>query len=201
MYEMCDITCTISAQIPGADPQKKTAAKNIQAAWADEWHTPSAAELKRAAQLAQEGYLSSVKNLWISQYSDISEIPSDNMAKLSSIVTDRVDIRDMTPESQLGAILASVQSKRISLGYMSLSEENTRALVTAMSRVQRVALDGGVTLDPEILATYDGQGHCTKLAVFRDTKDKYGPRLREWAGDRGWRVKWDADVLLWMQRQ
>ena len=201
MYEMCDITCTISAQIPGADPQKKTAAKNIQAAWADEWHTPSAAELKRAAQLAQEGYLSSVKNLWISQYSDISEIPSDNMAKLSSIVTDRVDIRDMTPESQLGAILASVQSKRISLGYMSLSEENTRALVTAMrTRVRSVRLVN-VILNPDLLSAYDGQGRCTMLAVGGDTRDKYGAKMREWADDRGWRVTQDNDVGLEMQRQ
>ena len=84
---------------------------------------------------------------------------------------------------------------------MSLSEENTRALVIAMrTRVQTVQL-WGVTLDPELLAAYDGQGSCTWLQVGYDTKTRCGPRLRRWAGDNRWRVTADNDVWLEMERQ
>ena len=113
------------------------------------------------------------------------------MGKLVSIVTDQVDIARITPVSQLGVILASVQSKELLLYNMELSEENTRALVTAMSRVQTVILYN-VTLDPELLSAYDGQGRCNYLAVKGDTEDKYGARLRRWAGDRGWGVREDS---------
>ena len=41
---------------------------------------------------------------------NISEI-SDNIGKLVSIVTDTVIIDNITPVSQLGTILASVQSR------------------------------------------------------------------------------------------
>ena len=130
----------ISALIPSADPQKQTEADNIQAAWSHTWHFPSVAELKTAAQLAQEGYLSSVKGMRIKN-KDISEISSDNMSKLSSIVTNTVWIVNITQSTQLDAILANVQSKRLYVENMSLSEENTQALVTAMrTRVQEVTL-------------------------------------------------------------
>ena len=182
-----------------ADPQKQTEADNIQTAWSRFTHRPSEAELKTAAQLAREGYLSSVKNMRI-ENRNISEISSDNMSKLASIVTDTVIIDNITPVSQLGPILSSVQSKQLLLLNMSLSEENTRALVTAMSRVQIVTLNS-VTLDPELLSAYDGQGHCTRLYVGGDTRDRYGARLKRWAGDRGWRVTQDDKECLLIQRQ
>ena len=132
---------------------------------------------------------------------NISEISSDNIGKLTSIVTDEVYINNMTPVSQLGAILASVQSEVLSLQNMSLSEENTRALVTAMrDRVQRVGLGYNVTLHPELLSAYDGKGRCTSLAVWGDPRDKYEARLREWAGDSGWAVEEDHGVGLILHR-
>jgi len=193
------LTETTQVRIPKEDPQKQTEADNIQAAWADIYRVPSedalkrAAELKRAAQLAQEGYLSSVKNIQIVNV-DISEIPSDQLAKLVSIVTDEVYIdNNNTPSTRLGAILASVQSKKLGLQNMSLSKENTRALVTAMrDRVLDVRLYANVILDPELLSAYDGQGRCTKLVLWAETtKTRYGARMKRWAGDRGWRVTQD----------
>ena len=146
---------------------------------------PSEDELKTAAQLAQEGYLSSVKKMNIVNR-NISEISSDNMAKLASIVTDFVNIDNMTPSTQLGTILASVQSEDLYLGTMSLNKKNTQALVTAMrTRVQYVKLYGNVTLNPKILSTYDGQGRCTGLDV---RVSRYWSRLSRWARDKGWRV-------------
>ena len=160
------------------------------------------AELKTAAQLAKEGYLSSVKYMTIKD-KEISEISSDNLTKLTSIVTDRVTINNMSPMSHLtmGAILASVQSEELLLNGMWLGLW-TETLVTAMSRVQTVTLGYFVNLDPELLSAYDGQGNCTKLAVevWSDTRDKYGSRLRSWAADKGWTVTVDDDGWLVMNR-
>ena len=157
------------------------------------------AELKTAAQLAKEGYLSSVKYMTIKD-KEISEISSDNLTKLTSIVTDRVTINNMSPMSHLtmGAILASVQSEELLLNGMWLGLW-TETLVTAMSRVQTVTLEH-VTLDPELLAAYDGQGRCTKLQLGGDTMRQYRPRFREWAGTRRWRVTWDTWGWLVMEK-
>ena len=144
--------------------------------------------------------MSTVKYMRISD-KDISEIPSYNMAKLASIVKERVYINNSTPMSQLGTILASVHSKVLWLCDLSLSEENTRALVTAMrARVKTVRLWENVTLDPELLAAYDGQGHCTKLVMYRDTRRRYRTRLSRWAADRGWTVTCEDSEELEMER-
>ena len=105
----------------------------------------------------------------------------------------------MSPLSQLDAILASIQSKSLVLRYMSLSEENTRALVTAMrDRVQIVRLWSDVWLDPELLADYDGQGQCTQLEVTHDTRDKYGTQVFQL---RGWAVTEDTRYRLVLERK
>ena len=134
--------------------------------------------------------MSSVKciHIW-SNYT--SEISSHQLAKLVSIVRNTVDVDDLPPVCQLGPILASVQSTQLLLQDMSLSEENTRALVTAMrDRVQTVSLYY-VFLDPELLSDYDGQGHCTELEMHGNMVTRYGARMREWAGERGWTVTLD----------
>ena len=157
--------------------------------------------MERAALLAQEEYLTSVKYLRIENM-DISDIPSDQMDKLASIVTETVKIENMTPASRLGSHLASVQCSVLWLWRMKLSEENTRALVTAMrNRVQSVTL-WYVTLDIEELTRYDGRGRCSVLAVWRDTRERHGARLRVWMADKGWRdTQRDNNVLLVMERK
>merc|ERR1712110_898097 len=86
--ELCrssPLTETTQGPISKEDVQKETEVDKIQATWSHRYHMPSEAELKTAAQLAQEGYLSTVEFLRIVD-KDISEIPSDNIGKLSSIV-------------------------------------------------------------------------------------------------------------------
>ena len=144
-------------------------------------------EVKRAALLAQEEYLTSVTYLNIRDM-DISDIPSDQMDKLASTVTEGVMIDNMTPTSRVSSILASVQCPWLGLVNMNVSEENTRALVTAMTQVQTVYLSC-VTLDIEELTQYDGQGHCRELEVGSEMRR----RLREWAADKGWRVTGGED--------
>merc|ERR1712110_184589 len=184
------LTETTQGPISKEDVQKETEVDKIQATWSHRYHMPSEAELKTAAQLAQEGYLSTVEFLRIVD-KDISEIPSDNIGKLSSIVIHEVNIDNITHSTQLDAILSSAQSAQLYLLNMSLSKENTRALVTSMTRVEGVYLNG-VTLDPELLADYDGQGQCNYLAMFGDTATRYGDRFRRWAVDKGWRVGYDC---------
>ena len=69
---------------------------------------PSKTEVERAALLAQEEYLTSVKYMDIRKM-NISDIPSDQMDKLASIATETVIIDNMTPASRVSSILASVQ--------------------------------------------------------------------------------------------
>ena len=133
---------------------RRTEAARIQAKWS--WSRPGEAELKRAALLAWEGSLTSVKYMDIKRMS-ITDIPRDHMEKLASIVTWRVHIDNMTHTDQLGSILASVKCPDLLLFHMKLSEAETRALVTAMRHQVETVVLYNVTLDIEELAQYDGQ--------------------------------------------
>ena len=175
-------------------------AARIQADWSQEYHVPSEAEMKRAALLAWEGHLTSVKYMRIENIS-ITDIPRDHMEKLASIVTGIVRIYNMTHADQLDGILASVKCSELELWRMELSKVETRALVTAMrDRVQKVWLFSGVTLDIEELTQYDGQGRCSVLGVGGDTRERYGDRLRRWAVDKGWTLTEDDKWWLVMKR-
>ena len=130
----------------------------------------------------------------------IRDIPRDQMEKLASIVTWRVNINNMTHTDQLGSILASVKCPVLVLYNMDLSDTETRALVTAMrDGVQKVSLYT-VTLDLEELTQYDGQGSCSEVGVWSDLGTRPGERLRGWAADKGWTVGGDDDEWLVMQR-
>ena len=123
--------------------------------WSQFSHGPSVSEVRSAALLAWEGYLTSVKYMNIRNM-DISDIPCDQMAKLASIVTDRVVIWNITHNLDLSSILVSVQCTRLQLDDMELRETETRALVTAMrDRLERVWLYEDVTLDIEELCYYN----------------------------------------------
>ena len=84
---------------------------------------------------------------------------------------------------------------------MELSAEETKALVAAMrARVERVVLYN-VTLDIEELSQFDGQGRCSWLRVYYNTRVRHGDRLRKWTADKGWRVTHDSDGELEMERK
>ena len=159
----------------------------------------SVSEVKTAALLAWEGYLTSVEYMNIVNI-DITDIPRDQMKKLTAIVTGEVWIDNITPTSHLGSILAWVKCPVLWLRNMELTEENTRALVTAMrERVEEVRL-GSITLNIDELNKYDGRGRCRELRVWGNTKDRHRYRLRRWAAALGWRVTRDTDVWLRMEK-
>ena len=201
----------ITAPLPLSDPQKMTDADKIKSAWSEPAYQASVDEVKRAALLAWEGYINFVKNMRIlSNMSGRRTIRMDisytQMEKLTSIVTESVIIENMTPNSQLGSILAAVKCPKLVLGSsfdeMVLSKEDTRALVTAMrDRVERVTL-GNVTLDVDELITYDGQGHCRVLNVGGRLggimKKTCGGRLQNWAENVGCTVDWADALSGWM---
>ena len=174
----------IQALISFTDPQKRNEAERIYVAWSQP-HCPSKTEVETAAVLAQEEYLTSVKCMKIMNM-DISDIPSDQMDKLASIVIETVDIRNMTPASLVSSILASVQCPWLRLYNMELTKADTWTLVTAMrDRVLIVTL-WHVPLDIEELSQYDGQGRCRKFRVWGDKRTR--DRLRWWEADKRWTV-------------
>ena len=153
--------------------------------------------LKTVAMLSWESYLTCTGKLLI-QDINITDIPSDQMEKLTSIVKHQFKIDKMTHTNQLGNILASVKCERLVLKYMELSERESRALVKAMrDRVKAVMLES-VTLDVEELRKYDGQGSCKKLQLYGDMMYRYGERIRSWVQDMGWTLDVSSFDGHWM---
>ena len=190
--EQSNTVTKVNSYLQFTDPQNRIEADKIQADWSQPSHRQSEAEIKRAALLAWEGHLTSVECMEIRNMS-ITDIPRDHMEILASI-------DNVTQANQLGRILASVKCSVLCLRDMELSEEETRALVTAMrDRVEDVWLYEDVTLDIEELTQYDGQGRCRWLVVVGDTRAR--DRLRRWAADKGWTLTRDNVWGLVMQRK
>ena len=159
---------------------------------------PSVSMMRLAAQLAWEGHLPSVKEMTLMDI-DLSDIRQDHICKLTSIVTNRVWIYNITPAS-LDIILESVRCSQLHLRNMRLTETQTRALVTALTeRLEGVGLNYGVTLDIKTLCQYNGRGTCRGLQVYDDTKRRYGEKLRQWGAEVGWAVT--GSYCLTMQRR
>ena len=171
-------------------------ADNFVTRWSQQSHLPGKPEIERAARLAWDGYLQSVKYLNISRI-DLGDIPCNQLVKLVSIVTEGMIIDNMTHANQL-VILFSVKCTKLLITKMELSESNTQALVTAMRiRVKSVALLG-VTLDIEKLIQYNGLGSCIEFRVYdQDTRRRYGDMLKGWAGadEKKWRVTLDNEEI------
>ena len=183
---------------------RRAEAETIQADWSVWWQRPSEAEVERAAQLASQGFLTSVEVMRMEHIS-IRDIPWEQMKKLLSIVTNTVHMNNIEYSEytdQLVKILTTVKCPVLGLGwYMELSDTETRALVTAMrDGVKNVDLED-VTLDIEEFTKYDGQGHCSEIIVAgEEIRSRHEERLRRWAADVGWTVTYDDEQLEIMRR-
>ena len=157
--------------------------------------------VRLAAQLAWEGHLPSVESMWL-RSKDLSDIPRDQLGKLASLVTGWVDINNIKPAIYLDIILERVRCPLLQLENTSLTDPQTRALITAMrDGVERVGLYGDVTLDIEALCQYDGRGTCWEIEVMSDTRTRYGERLRCWRVEVDWELREDRDDWLRMERK
>ena len=166
-------------------------------------HHPTLSEVKTAARLAWEGQLTAVRNMEIVNI-DISDIPNEQIEKLTSNVTERVYIKNMTPNGQINRILASLKNPYgvLWLHGMVLSKADTRLMVTAMrDLLEIVTLYGDMTLDIEEMTKYDGQGHCNTICVADETRRKYGARFRRWAERWKWTVRREDDNSLEFERK
>jgi len=192
---------TISASNHLVDPNKSFEADKIKEEWKQITHKPNVSEVKQASLLAWEGYLTSVEFMNIGNM-NITEIPLEQMDKLTSIVTKRVMLDNIT-KIELSSILASVRwCTRLQLLNLELSEEDTRALVTAMRiHLEEVWLEN-VTLDIHELCQYDGRRKWSgrELTVCGDTRRKYESCLKSWAAQKRWEMTLDNDEMLMMER-
>ena len=168
-------------------------AAKITQRWPQLYHPPLA-EVALAAALASRGHLGTVRRLRLVNLS-LSSIPALELASLARCVRGvdyHLDMDGVTGD--LAPLLANINCTSLSVRNMRLSTADTRALVAAMtSRVQEVVLGGsrgwgcgGVSLDMEALARYDGRGVCSRLQLGGATRERYGHQVEEWAASRGW---------------
>ena len=145
---------------------------------------PKLPTVTTAASMAKLGLITSVENMRLWDI-DIRSIPADNISALASVVTDRVEIYNVTGD--IIPVLRSVKSRWLVINRMTLDAAVTKALVTAMeTRVEEVRLGlwSGVRLDPSVLTQYDGHGKCRKVECW---SREYQDTLRNWAGKVGWK--------------
>ena len=153
-----------------------------------------------AASLAHHRLLGSASVKGIVLRDDLTSVPADHLAPLTSSVTGSVYISDVSG-CDLVTILDFVKSAGLWITSQSLDREETQALVRAMeSRVQQLGLNGGVTLDTGALTSYSGEGECRWLRSIGDTASRYRGQLRTWATSTNWEVTRDSDSLLNIQR-
>ena len=69
------------------------------------------------------------------------------------------------------------------------------------SRVEKVCLYGGVTLEIRNLMEYSGQGKCRRVEYYSsDTMDQYREQLRTWATIRNWEVTGGCNTIFTVER-
>ena len=69
------------------------------------------------------------------------------------------------------------------------------------SGVEVVMLWDDVTLDMDALSEYSGQGVCREVSLWYDTAARYKEELKQWAGNRNWRVTKDTDEMFYAERK
>ena len=174
-------------------------ANPIQADW--DWDCPSLNEVLSAATLSAAGVLTSVINMRLYNI-DLSSVPRDNLASLSSIVSRTVEINNVTGD--ISVILSNIKCRMLWFYNQHLSREATESLVSAMSdNVKKVSLGvfgddvhldiGGVHLDIGALTAYTGQGRCGMVMCRGDTARRYRSQVVTWAHNIGWEMESAGD--------
>ena len=158
----------------------------INTYWISEFHIPNLTELLEAARLAQQSVLTNVKCMTLKNI-DVSRIPHDNLASLSSIVTDVVWIDTVT--ENISAILENFKCRVLHIYNQTLCSDTTLCLLTAMRNVEEVGLGTWgchVKFDIDILTGYIGQGKCRRINAYVDINSR--TKVENWAADIGWKL-------------
>ena len=133
-------------------------------------YTPSCtAELQECVMLVKEGFVTEITDIKFDNI-DLSEVTSQDLKLLLGVVTRYVGLHDIT-----------------------LSESQTNAVFSSMSRVC-----GGVMLwnkvDIEVTAATEALREIRRvrgdhIQCWADSRDKYSQGMEEWAGVLGWRYR------------
>ena len=127
--------------------------------------------------MAKMGILTSLEKMWL-QDIDISSIPSDNMAALSSVVTDCVCIDNVTGNIQ--TILANVKCRELVIRDVNLDHDETECLLEAMrNNMEEVWLYMNVSLDINALMSWANVGWCGASTMVLANVARWSA----WSGD------------------
>ena len=155
------------------------------------------------ASLSHHGLLGSLSRMMLCDV-DLSQVPDKDLvslASLASCVTGDLRIRNVTGGQQIATLLTNLKCNRLLISRQSLGQGETRALVQAMeSSVEEVWL-WEVSLEREALSEYSGQGVCREVSLWNDTAARYKEELKQWAGNRNWRVTKDTDEMFYVERK
>ena len=145
-----------------------------------------------AASLAHHKLLGFVDTLFLFDV-DLTSVPDNHLTSLVSSVEGFVKISNVS-DCDIVTILDSVKSEWLCISNsnrnQSLGCEETRALVRAMeSRVERVFLCVGVTLDIREMIEYNGLGKCMYVEFnSRGMLTSTYLQLGTWATSKNWEV-------------
>ena len=162
----------------------KTKAASIGTLLASECRA-SLSVVRAAVSLSKEGYLARVENMFLKKI-NLASVP--HAACLGDIqVDDMVWIDDV--QGDIDSIVAKIECSTLLISNMTLSVGATQALVTGMIAgvdTVRLGYNGSVEVDMETLASYDGQGQCTRLTCWWQTHKRYRAEVKSWAEKVGW---------------
>jgi len=144
-------------------------------------------DMTLAGSLAHLGLLGPLNSIDLDANNQAS-IPAQHLASLLSCVK-HVNISGC---DNIETIMESVQSFGLRISNQCLSSGETQALVLAMeTRVEKVSLSLGVTVDIEALTKYSGQGRCHTLGLCEADVEK----LEDWCKEgKNWNVTREVDV-------
>ena len=175
-------------------------AETICKTWSKPYKNPTLCEVKEAAELAEQGFLTSLKRMVLLNL-DVTSIPSEQLSHLASIVTDEVFINDV--RGDVNCIFSSLTTDVLNIDNMTISAMDTIKLVDALiSNVKKLQLGwrGQVTLDVDDVTHYDGLGKCKIIWCYNDTGDRYKEKLRRLAQKINWKVREEDNGSILISR-
>ena len=182
------------------DPKQEIDAQRIST-WTEK-QIPTLAELKSAIELVKNGYLSSIRCL-VLKYLNISDISTDELKMIASIVTESVVLWNVSHTNQLSNIFASVNCQTVTLKKTKLTPKETEDLVTAMRNcVGKIEFGWEVSFDIHEFCSYweTGNGKCQMMKLSGDTRITYGDNIKDAAEAVGWTVSKDKNGILILRK-
>ena len=181
----CSATLVKSCQISEDVMQRK--ADTVRYLFSN-FLTTSQEVVSSTASFIHHHYITEVENITLENI-NLSEVAhASSLADVN--VTNEVIIINVT--GNIAPIVSRVKCERMWISQMSLSTEDTAALVQGMGNcVESVVLGyhGPVELDWDTLLTYNGRGHCRLVKCYGGkTIERYGDQLATWG--RVWAGTW-----------